>query len=128
MNPELKDKRVIAPQSGNYHEMEPDKKARWIEALRGGEYAQDRDALKTNKGYCCLGVYCDISKTGRWEYNSSFDIGVKFRYIVGLKSSMSFLPYPLSQDVDHEAVDMLIQLNDRGKSFGEIADWIEENL
>ncbi len=33
---------------------------KWIAALRSGEYAQDRQQLKTERGYCCLGVACMV--------------------------------------------------------------------
>ncbi len=35
-------------------------KARWVAALRSGEYAQDAGALRTDSGFCCLGVLCDL--------------------------------------------------------------------
>lgn len=40
--------------------MNPEIKARWIEALRSGEYPQCRGSLKTQDGYCCLGVLTDL--------------------------------------------------------------------
>lgn len=41
--------------------MREDVKARWISALRSGEYPQAKDALKTPSGYCCLGVLCELA-------------------------------------------------------------------
>ena len=35
-------------------------KKKWVEALRSGIYDQDKLKLKTDEGYCCLGVLCDI--------------------------------------------------------------------
>ncbi len=32
----------------------------WVDALRSGEYQQARSALKTDEGYCCLGVACEV--------------------------------------------------------------------
>lgn len=40
--------------------MQPEIKKAWIEALRSGAYAQTRGALKVSRGYCCLGVLCDL--------------------------------------------------------------------
>jgi hypothetical protein len=43
-----------------------------VEALESGNYQQARGYLRvlnsdgTAKGYCCLGVACDISGVGRW--------------------------------------------------------------
>lgn len=33
-------------------------KKEWVEALRSGEFPQGKNALKTQDGYCCLGVAC----------------------------------------------------------------------
>lgn len=46
--------------------MNPEVKAKWIEALRSGKYKQGEEVLhyKTPEGdhkYCCLGVLCDIA-------------------------------------------------------------------
>lgn len=47
--------------------LDADLKARWIAALRSGEYKQGQSSLFDGKGYCCLGVLlrvqgCDIEK------------------------------------------------------------------
>lgn len=34
---------------------------KWIKALYSGEYKQDSLALHTGKGFCCLGVLCEIA-------------------------------------------------------------------
>lgn len=42
--------------------IDPDVKAKWVAALRSGEYRQGKKMLKTPEGsYCCLGVYCAIT-------------------------------------------------------------------
>lgn len=35
----------------------------WVAALRSGEYPQDVGALRTAKGFCCLGVACEVART-----------------------------------------------------------------
>jgi hypothetical protein len=35
-------------------------KLKWLEALRSGQYKQTKYSLKNEKGFCCLGVLCDI--------------------------------------------------------------------
>lgn len=52
--------------------MNPEVKAAWVLNLRSGEFAQGRNALKTESGrYCCLGVLCEQAyregKTEHWE-------------------------------------------------------------
>lgn len=38
---------------------------RWIRELRSGEYKQTHGALQDAKGFCCLGVACDIFTPAR---------------------------------------------------------------
>ena len=33
---------------------------KWIAALRSGEYKQIKGRLRTDEGFCCLGVLCNI--------------------------------------------------------------------
>lgn len=33
---------------------------KWVRALRSGKYKQTDSALQDSKGFCCLGVACDI--------------------------------------------------------------------
>jgi hypothetical protein len=40
--------------------MNPEIKARWVAALRSGEYQQTTGNLRTENGFCCLGVLCDL--------------------------------------------------------------------
>lgn len=50
--------------------MNPEVKAKWIEALTSGEYSQTNGCLKDNAGYCCLGVLTDlyIKETGQAQW------------------------------------------------------------
>ena len=41
--------------------MNPKIKARWVKALRSGEYEKGRGVLKQDGKYCCLGVLCEIA-------------------------------------------------------------------
>jgi hypothetical protein len=98
-----------------------DFKAKWIAALRSGEYKQGRHELydNVNKTYCCLGVACMIAgaKPNNSGYIASYG---------GMKG-ITKVPVLLRGDNGY-AVDNLVGMNDRGKSFFEIAKWIEENL
>ena len=43
-------------------------KAKWVNALRSGDYEQGQGALKNPDGqYCCLGVLCDLYDKHRME-------------------------------------------------------------
>ena len=86
-------------------------KAKWIAALRSGEYKQCRDQLHFCGGHCCLGV-------------AEIVLGLKSESIYLLKGDN----FPSSITYDSEAVVILTGMNDDGKSFSEIADWIEKTL
>src|ERR1043165_5081152 len=44
-----------------------DIKNAWIAALNSGKYTQTNGALRNSKGYCCLGVLCDVVAPSKWE-------------------------------------------------------------
>jgi len=97
-------------------------KEKWLNALRGGEYPQGKDNLLDDEGnYCCLGVGCDVLKLDKTE----MEFG-------GLPegSSLSGLPKYFDYEVGNSSLwqDKLTVMNDTGKSFDTIANWIEGNL
>lgn len=50
--------------------MNPKVKQMWVGALRSGTYEQTKGTLTDGKGYCCLGVLCDLARkagVGKWE-------------------------------------------------------------
>jgi hypothetical protein len=118
--------------------MDPEKKAEWVEALRSGTYQQCTGRLRRRKvgderdGYCCLGVLCSISGDGAWEIVGSPipSDAVSYEYRCGSESRLGGLPYQISEQYNiHETEEKhLIDMNDGGASFSEIALYIEENL
>ncbi len=40
--------------------MNKDIAKKWVEALRSGEYSQTRGILADDRGFCCLGVLCEL--------------------------------------------------------------------
>lgn len=106
--------------------MIPEIKAKWVAALRSGEYAQGQQKLKHLGGtptFCCLGVLCDILAPEAWEESSSH---------FGIHDGKEENPSPRIQEmagIDAVSVTELIQMNDiQAKSFDQIADWIEATL
>lgn len=98
-------------------------KDRWIKALRSGEYEQGRHRLRPDYKFCCLGVLCDVIDDSKWV---EFEDGN-----IAYNMNLDVLPKALRNDIglDFEAMKRLAHLNDEEEaSFGEIADWIEENL
>lgn len=114
--------------------MNPKVKAKWLAALRSGEYKQTRDVLRDDDGFCCLGVLCDLhaQETGmQWGEAG----GVNLIYPYG--DSRETLPAVVAEWADLYDGDPAIPgrdfktlggLNDAGYSFTELADIIEKEL
>lgn len=90
---------------------------KWIAALRSGIYPQANGFLRTQEGYCCLGVLCDLVDRSKWEADGGF-----FIYDCDHK----WLPNYIMQDIPAN-IDtfVLADMNDKGESFCKIADLIE---
>lgn len=132
--------------------MNPEAKRLWLEALRGGKYSQAKGQLRSGKGFCCLGVLADVSKQGSWKETSFGTSDTNFEYLTERRIvSSSFLPKEVAiwafasgpnlqplVEIDAAMSDRtervlpgirsLSLLNDRGLSFEDIADLIEEQL
>ena len=111
-----------------------------VVTLRGGTYAQDRQALRTCDGYCCLGVAADVAASapevdGHWE--QTYDgVGIIFKFLTNFpthdpENEMFSLPEVVRQyygfrthSGEYEG-GSLVGENDHGKTFVEIADLIE---
>lgn len=110
-----------------YAKLRSDIKKSWLKALRSGNYEQCRKRLRHDDAYCCLGVLCDLrnadawTKTsgGTWLYN--FPTGVRNEETIPFEELFEMT-------LDSDARTALIDMNDDGKSFAEIADWIEAKL
>ncbi len=111
-----------------YPKLPPKFKAKWLKALRSGKYKQGKGALHRDGNFCCIGVECHLhgvsikamdKRPGNGGTKSSFDKIPKYMDAINGKygNSMSLPP-----------VQVLIEMNDGGKSFKQIANWIERNL
>jgi hypothetical protein len=118
--------------------MNPEWKAKWVAALRSGEYKQGRHFLrKIDDTFCCLGVLCDlVAKEDpyfRWEKNSS---NSAFNMLIDDKMPSAevyaFIEYSSEGDrMMWEARSRgtcLSEMNDAGHTFTEIADIIEKEF
>lgn len=91
-------------------------KARWVEALRSGEYKQGKLDFERNGRFCCLGVLCKIAgKPTNIDGQSNWG----FIY-------EAFGPGEIDDPEGRRWP--LIRMNDGGRSFAEIADYIEAHL
>lgn len=104
--------------------MDPELKAKWVEALRSGEYHQTRGMLQRDGRHCCLGVLCVVSGLiidgayGNRVMTDDGDAGYEPIYtLIG----------------ERETANELFLMNDgingrRQHTFAEIASYIEANI
>lgn len=100
-------------------------KEAWLKALRSGEYQQGRHRLRNEDDcFCALGVLCDILDPSGWlksdggailfQDYSTMSLSLKMKDYIGLNGIQT---------------DHIMSLNDiDGKSFEDIADYVEEQL
>jgi hypothetical protein len=122
-------------------------KKKWLEALRSGDYKQGNDRLfkisKDKEGnkieeFCCLGVAASLCNFPKFksaiEDKSLFDEDGSMTEAEILKFKENGLPKILigSPEISSPNFSSLIgkltEMNDNGKSFKQIANYIEKNL
>lgn len=104
--------------------MNLDIKAAWISALRSKQYAQGRKLLRKDNKFCCLGVLCNL------HAQAHPDIAKKQKSAYGYMGagSMPGLAVVNWAGLSYQEAGKLAELNDGGKSFKEIANYIEKHL
>jgi hypothetical protein len=122
--------------------MNPDIKVRWVEALRSNNYKQAKGYLKTEDGFCCLGVLCDIAVqdgviAAPVKQSNTFDL---VHYGYGRAEDTGELPTevadwagldsynPLVREDDESLASLVDWNDDYGYNFHQIAKLIEDNL
>jgi hypothetical protein len=108
--------------------LKPEVKEKWVAALRSGDYAQTQNHLRDSKGFCCLGVLCELHRQekpdnkNRWNEDKANIAGVQTYH-----GSVALLPCTVKKWADNvdDNLETLAWMNDQGKSFAEIADYIE---
>lgn len=111
--------------------MNPKYKQPWIEALRCGNYRQGQERLKRidSEGtafHCCLGVLREVAcmPWGEQACDGSFRNPSDGDGRVGTLSTAELSEFGLTSPQHRD----LYGMNDGGKSFAEIADYIESYL
>jgi hypothetical protein len=100
---------------------------RWVKALRSGKYPQTDGALRRENSFCCLGVLCDVLGAIWLPDKGLPKFANRFMTDRGEQTQLSF--ERLNELVlDEKQQAKLINMNDNGISFDEIAGYIEENL
>jgi len=104
--------------------MDKELKRRWVEALRSGKYEQGNGCLRFgSETFCCLGVLADVADPEGWENDAS--ASERFHRLGSAKDSEGYLRGSILALGTQRT---LAGLNDRGRSFGEIADYIEKRI
>src|SRR6476659_4542708 len=78
---------------------------RWIAALRWGGFPQAPHFLRSEAGFCCLGVACHLEDPGRWEPDGTLTWREK---VYRWGDSLSVLPSRIRDlsDLQHVAGDI----------------------
>lgn len=109
--------------------MNPEYKARWLEGLRDGTRKQGKTNLKRKLDdgsyeFCCLGVAAEL-------FSKELELSRKEVHGVVLFDGISAMLSHNFRDVLYISTNTLMkmaEMNDKhGKSFLEIADWLEAN-
>lgn len=116
--------------------MNPEVKAKWLAALRSGEYTQGTGTLRDEfDNFCCLGVLCAIAvkdgleidvaapgENGAWSYDGEeWFLPPKVSYWAGMDKNdprIAVSGYTRVSDLNDDA----------GMTFEQIADVIEVEL
>jgi len=112
----------------NYRKLPSKFKAKWLKALRSGDYKQTKGELVSDGRYCCLGVACKVAGfSDDYICLDSTMMSLRGNESKGLRVTNS-IPRTLYEFDSHTDVKLMGMNDSEGKSFKEIAKWIEENL
>ena len=113
--------------------MKSELKAKWLEALRSGKYRQKKKALRTDLGFCCLGVLVDVAEGGSdtskpplWKKHFTWQVRHKVQRGPARDCDGTILPetYGLTSGDILE----LTRINDTSDDFTRVIEYIEENI
>lgn len=106
-------------------------RANWLTALRSGKYKQGQSSLRNGDSFCCLGVACDLFDATGWVGNgyggktTVFFPPEEVRLSLGLPGPLAFGPF---EDGQLSLTSYVATMNDAGRSFAEIADFLEQEF
>lgn len=116
--------------------MKAELKQKWVDALRSGKYKQCESNLHSRElGFCCLGV---LAETFGPEWVGGETFGARMVPVLngrvlsagGIERAARSgeLSAAFLNEVGVSCAKTLMNMNDTGKSFAEIADYIEANI
>ena len=100
-------------------------RAKWVAALRSGDYKQGLGRLRHGDEFCCLGVACDVIGDGEWVFRPA----ERRYYLLDGFSYEGALPLALQEalGIALSGSGVYVTMNDNKKrTFPEIADFIEK--
>lgn len=98
----------------------------WIKALESGKYAQTEYCLRDARGFCCLGVFCDVVEPDGWSKEKY--MGMLMKNAISHKRSVSLLSQRMREmiDLSDYHMDRVVEMNDNGSTFADIAIYLRE--
>jgi hypothetical protein len=118
--------------------MDPEVKARWVAALRSGEYSQGERVLHRGSAFCCLGVLCDLHAKetgGAWVQDARTQIYLECdNYLPDAVVAWAGLPNSRGGEIVFGGVRAGPAVHNDGacgigkRTFAQIADAIEAQL
>lgn len=123
--------------------MNPEVKEKWLIALTSGEYQKGKLALKvtfeeSGTNWCCLGVLCDlyIKETGKGSWKK--EVGRRDTFISDDSMKVSFPPQDVMEWAGIDSVSgsfltddgasSLVRINDETEDFSKVIAAIEEHF
>lgn len=103
----------------------------WLVALRSGKYRQGKSELycSTASSFCCLGVLGAVVGIDLSEMENVGELSELHRDDLLGPFDVSDSLFDADYRETHDTIQrQLAGMNDSGKSFSEIADWIEANV
>lgn len=101
----------------------------WVEVLHSGKYQQVSGVLRTKENrFCVWGVACDLVNPSLWDLQAGRSF---YRYSSDGFFTKMFPPEEIYKDhfgLNEDETSILMDMNDAGRSFSEIADYIEDHL
>lgn len=105
---------------------------KWVAALRSGNYAQTQCQLRYNEldgtaSYCCLGVLCEVAEIPRISH-ASYLFTTENGQEVATSSACAEGWWNKHFGTQLSQQQCWVMNDEQGKSFAEIADYIEKTL
>lgn len=111
--------------------MNPEIKAKWVAALRSGEYEKGANRLRDkDNNFCCLGVLCNLHAQAHPEIAAQQTCRTHYMGATGFPPNEVIVWAGIDTTMVsiYGLRDRLANHNDDGRTFAEIADAIEAQL